>query len=233
MFLDSLEKKIEGLKEDLLKMGSLLQEQIYNADLALFNKDMDLAREVIRKEDIIDEMHGDIEEKALLLIALKQPMAKDLRFIATALRFIIDMERMADHAEGIAKIAIRLYDEPYMKPLIDIPKMAKLAQDMVQIAMQSFIAGDVALAMSLVPMENEVDALYTTVYNDLVAFMTRDPSTIAQATSLLLVAGHLERIADRSTNMGEMVVYLIEGRRIDMNVIARAYRGAGNDGEDK
>jgi len=233
MFLDSLEKKIEGLKEDLLKMGSLLQEQIYNADLALFNKDMDLAREVIRKEDIIDEMHGDIEEKALLLIALKQPMAKDLRFIATALRFIIDMERMADHAEGIAKIAIRLYDEPYMKPLIDIPKMAKLAQDMVQIAMQSFIAGDVALAMSLVPMENEVDALYTTVYNDLVAFMTRDPSTIAQATSLLLVAGHLERIADRSTNMGEMVVYLIEGRRIDMNVIARAYRRAGNDGEDK
>jgi len=143
------------------------------------------------------------------------------------------MERMADHAEGIAKIAIRLYDEPYMKPLIDIPKMAKLAQDMVQIAMQSFIAGDVALAMSLVPMENEVDALYTTVYNDLVAFMTRDPSTIAQATSLLLVAGHLERIADRSTNMGEMVVYLIEGRRIDMNVIARAYRRAGNDGEDK
>lgn len=233
MFLDSLEKKIEGLKEDLLKMGSLLQEQIYNADLALFNKDMDLAREVIRKEDIIDEMHGDIEEKALLLIALKQPMAKDLRFIATALRFIIDMERMADHAEGIAKIAIRLYDEPYMKPLIDIPKMAKIAQDMVQIAMQSFIAGDVALAMSLVPLENEVDALYTTVYNDLVAFMTRDPSTIAQATSLLLVAGHLERIADRSTNMGEMVVYLIEGRRIDMNVIARAYRGSDSEPEGK
>lgn len=233
MFLESLEKKIEELKEDLLKMGSLLQEQIHNADLALFNKDLDLAREVIRKEDIIDQMHADIEEKALLLIALKQPMARDLRFIATALRFIIDMERMADHAEGIAKIAIRLHDQPYIKPLIDIPKMAKIAQEMVQIAMQSFIAGDVALAMSLVPLENEVDALYTTVYNDLVAFMTRDPSTIDQATSLLLVAGHLERIADRSTNLGEMVVYLIEGRRIDMNVIARNYRGAGGEPEDK
>lgn len=219
---DSLENQLKGLKEDLLRMGTLLQEQIYNADLALFNKDMNLAREVIVKEDIIDQMHSDIEQKVLLMIALKQPMAKDLRFIATALRFIIDMERMADHAEGIAKIAIRLYDEPYMKPLIDIPKMARMAQEMVYIAMQSFIAGDVALAMSLVPLEKEVDFLYMQVYDELVEYMKRDPSTVAQATLLLLVAGHLERVADLATNLGEMVIYLIEGRRIDLNVIARS-----------
>ena len=219
---DSLENQLKGLKEDLLRMGTLLQEQIYNADLALFNKDMNLAREVIVKEDIIDQMHSDIEQKVLLMIALKQPMAKDLRFIATALRFIIDMERMADHAEGIAKIAIRLYDEPYMKPLIDIPKMARMAQGMVYIAMQSFIAGDVALAMSLVPLEKEVDFLYMQVYDELVEYMKRDPSTVAQATLLLLVAGHLERVADLATNLGEMVIYLIEGRRIDLNVIARS-----------
>ncbi len=219
---DSLENQLKGLKEDLLRMGTLLQEQIFNADLALFNKDMNLAREVIVKEDIIDQMHSDIEQKVLLMIALKQPMARDLRFIATALRFIIDMERMADHAEGIAKIAIRLYDEPYMKPLIDIPKMARMAQEMVHIAMQSFIASDVALAMSLVPLEKEVDALYMRVYDELVEYMKRDPSTVAQATLLLLVAGHLERVADLATNLGEMVIYLIEGRRIDLNVIARS-----------
>ena len=222
MSADSLEKQLEGLKEDLLRMGTLLQEQIYNADLALFNKDMNLAQEVIVKEDIIDRMHSEIEKKALLLIALKQPMAKDLRFIATALRFIIDMERMADHAEGIAKIAIRLHDEPYMKPLIDIPKMALIAQNMVQIAMQSFIAGDVEMAMTLVPMEKEADLLYTQVFNELVEYMKRDPNTVAQATSLLLAAGHLERIADRATNLGEMVIFMIEGRRVDLNVIARS-----------
>lgn len=219
---DSLESQLEVLKEDLLRMGTLLQEQIFNADLALFNKDMDLAREVVVKEDIIDQMHSDIEKRVLLMIALKQPMARDLRFIATALHFIIDMERMADHAEGIAKIAIRLYDEPYMKPLIDIPKMARKAQEMVHIAMQSFIAGDVALAMSLVPLEKEVDVLYMRVYDELVEYMKRDPSTVAQATALLLVAGHLERVADLATNLGEMVIYLIEGRRIDLNVIARS-----------
>lgn len=221
MSLDSLEKQLERLKEDILKMGSLLQEQIYNADRALLDKNIELAREVVAKDDIIDQMQLDIEQKALRLIALKQPMARDLRFLATALRIIVDIERMADHAEGIAKVAIELYPQAYIKPLIDIPQMAKIAQDMVQKAMNAFISGNVDIAMSLVPLERQADALYDKVFEDLLDFMKRDPDTITQATKLILVAGYLERIADHATNLGEMVIYMIEGRRIDINVIAR------------
>jgi len=220
--LDSLEQQLEKLKDDLLKMGSLLQEQIFKANLALTEKNMELAREVIANDDVIDQMELDIEKKALYLIALKQPLAKDLRFIGTALRIVVDMERMGDHAEGIAKTAIDLYEQTYMKPLIDIPKMAQIAQEMVSIAMKAFIEEDVNLAMTLVPMEKEVDRLYTLVFNELLSYMMRDQGNIPQATSLLLVAGHLERIADHATNLAEMVIYTVEGRRVDLNVLARS-----------
>lgn len=222
MAIDSLEKQLEKLKEDILKMGSLLQEQIFKANLSLTDKNLELAREVIRKDDIIDQMELDIEKKCLYLIALKQPLAKDLRFIGTALRIIVDIERMGDHAEDIAKIAIDLYDQTYMKPLIDIPKMAQIAQDMVVTAMKAFIDGDVNLAMSLVAMEKRVEALYNEVFTELLSYMMRDQGNIPQATSLLLVAGHLERIADHATNLGEMVIYVVEGKRVDINVLARS-----------
>ncbi len=222
MTIDSLGSQLEILKEDILKMGSLLQEQIYKANRSLLEKNLELARGVIEKDDIIDQMELDIEKKCLCLIALKQPLAKDLRFIGTAFRIIGDMERMGDHAEDIAKIAIDLYEQTYMKPLIDIPKMAQIAQDMLGIALKAFIDGDVDLALSLVTREKEVDALYDLVFHELLAYMMRDQGNIPQATSLLLVAGHLERIADHATNLGEMVIYMVEGRRIDINVMARA-----------
>lgn len=222
MTIDTLEKQLEKLKEDILRMGSLLQEQIHKANLALTEKNMDLAREVINRDDIIDQMELDIEKKCLYLIALKQPLAKDLRFIGTALRNIADMERMGDHAEGIAKIAIDLYEQTYMKPLIDIPKMAHIAQEMVATALRAFIDEDVNLAMTLVAMEKEVDSLYNMVFSELLSYMMKDQGNIPQATSLLLVAGHLERIADHATNLGEMVIYTVEGRRVDLNVLARS-----------
>lgn len=222
MSIETLEKQLPKLKEDILRMGSLLQEQICKANLALTEKNMDLAREVIARDDIIDQMELDIEKKCLYLIALKQPLAKDLRFIGAALRINVDMERMGDHAEGIAKIAIDLYEQTYMKPLIDIPKMAKIAQEMVSVALKAFIDEDVKLAMTLVEMEKEVDHLYTLVFNELLSYMMRDQGNIPQATSLLLVAGHLERIADHATNLGEMVIYTMEGRRVDLNVLARS-----------
>ena len=222
MTIDSLENQLGILKEDILKMGSLLQEQIYKSNRSLTEKNMELAREVIEKDDILDQMELDIEKKCLYLIALKQPLAKDLRFIGTSFRIIGDIERMGDHAEDIAKIAIDLYDQTYMKPLIDIPKMAQIAQDMVATAMKAFIDGDVALAMSLVAMEKQVEALYDEVFRELLSYMMRDQGNIPQATSLLLVAGHLERIADHATNLGEMVIYMVEGRRVDINVLARS-----------
>ncbi|HCF48733.1 MAG TPA: phosphate transport system regulatory protein PhoU [Syntrophomonas sp.] len=222
MSVDSLEYQLQVLKEDILKMGILLQEQILLANRALTEKNLELAQQVIIRDDMIDQMELEIEKKCLCLIALKQPMAKDLRFIGTALRIIVDLERMGDHAEDIAKIAIKLYEEPYMKPLIDIPRMAQIAQDMVIIAMKAFINGDSSLAMSLVDMEKQVEYLYNEVFTELLSYMMRDQGHVPQATSLLLTAGHLERIADHATNVGEMVIYMVEGRRVDINVIARS-----------
>lgn len=220
--IDSLQAQIGSLKEDLLKMGSLLQEQICRANRSLAEKNMELAWEVIEKDDILDQMELDIEQKCLHLIALKQPLAKDLRFIGTALRIIVDIERMGDHAESLSRIAIDLYEQPYMKPLIDIPKMAGIAQEMVVVAMKAFVDGDVERAMSLVDMEKQVDTLYDEVFRELLSYMMRDQGHIPQGTALLLAAGHLERIADHATNWGEMVIYMVEGRRIDLNVLARS-----------
>jgi phosphate transport system protein len=221
MVVETLENELAKVKEELMKMGCLLEEQIFKAVKSLVDKDLELAHEVIARDDIIDKMELEIEKKCLQLVALKQPMARDLRFIGTALRIIVDMERMADHAEDICEITIRLYDQTYIKPLIDIPRMAQIAQEMVKIALQAFIDGNVELAMSLVEMESQSDNLYEQVYRDLLTYMMQDAHNIPQASDLLLVAGHLERIADHATNLAEMVIYNVEGRRIDINVLAR------------
>jgi len=221
MVVETLENELAKVKEELMKMGCLLEEQIFKAVKSLVDKDLKLAHEVIARDDIIDKMELEIEKKCLQLVALKQPMARDLRFIGTALRIIVDMERMADHAEDICEITIRLYDQTYIKPLIDIPRMAQIAQEMVKIALQAFIDGNVELAMSLVEMESQSDNLYEQVYRDLLTYMMQDAHNIPQASDLLLVAGHLERIADHATNLAEMVIYNVEGRRIDINVLAR------------
>jgi phosphate transport system protein len=221
MVVETLQNELAKVKEELMKMGCLLEEQIFKAVKSLVDKDLEMAREVIDRDDIIDKMTMEIETKCLRLIALKQPMASDLRFIGTALRIIVDMERMADHAEDIGEITIGLYEQTYIKPLIDIPRMAQIAEEMVKIALKAFIDGDVNLAMSLVDMESQSDDLYDQVYRDLLTYMMQDPHNIPQATDLLMVAGHLERIADHATNLAEMVAYNVEGRRIDINVLAR------------
>lgn len=221
MVIDNLQNELEKLKEEILKMGRLLEEQVYKSVKSLVEKNLDLANEVIAHDDLIDKMEFDIEKKALGLIALKQPMAKDLRLIATILRMIIDMERMADHAEDIAGITIKLYEQPYIKRLIDIPRMAEIGRDMISIALDAFIYENIEKAMSLIPMEEQMDALYDQIFRELLSYMMQDPRTITQATELLLVAGHLERIGDHATNIGEMVVYIVEGRRVDFNELAR------------
>jgi phosphate transport system protein len=161
---EALQNELDKLSEEVLKMGRLLEEQIHNAVKALIDKDVNLAEQVIEKDEIIDQMENDIERKSLSLIALKQPMAGDLRLTGSFLRLIIDIERMADHAEDIARIALDLHEQTYIKPLIDIPRMAKLGQDMVDVAMKAFIERDVDLAMSIVPMEIEMDGLYDQVF---------------------------------------------------------------------
>jgi len=219
---DLLNEELDRLKEELLKMGRLLEEQLFKCIKCLVDKDLDMAKKVISNEDLIDEMELDIEKKALGLIALKQPMAKDLRLIATVLRMIVDLERMADHAEDIAIIALELHDQTYIKPLIDIPRMGVIVKQMVGNAIQSLIEEDRDLALALVEMERELDGLYDQIFRELLLYMMQDHKNIPQATSLLLVAGHLERIGDHATNLGEMVLYLVDGKRVDLNKIARS-----------
>ncbi|MDD2586061.1 MAG: phosphate signaling complex protein PhoU [Syntrophomonadaceae bacterium] len=219
-----LTDELEKLKEELLKMARLLEQQVHNSVKSMIDKDINLAREVINRDDIIDQMQLDIEKKCLSLIAMKQPMAGDLRFIGTALRIIIDMERMADHAEDIAQITIDLYDQHYIKPLIDIPRMAAIAAEMIQKAIKAFTDKKSNLAMELIPLENEMDGLYNQVFSELLLYMMQDTKNIPQATDLLLAAGHLERIGDHATNFGEMVIYTIKGERLDLNKMARSQR---------
>ncbi len=227
MVSESLSEELEKLKNKLMKMGRLLEEQIYKSVKALVDKDIKLAYEVINNDDIIDNMELEIEKRALCLIALKQPMAKDLRLIATIMKMIGDIERMADHAANIAQITIDLYDQAYIKPLIDIPRMAKISQDMIQKTLKAFMDQDVELAMSLVPMEKEINALYDQIFRELLSYMMQDSKNIPQSTRLLLVAKNLERVGDHATNLAEMAIYLVKGQRVDLNKLAHARRREG------
>ncbi|MGR6835612.1 phosphate signaling complex protein PhoU [Syntrophomonas erecta] len=218
---EGLKPELDNLKEEILKMGRFLEDQIYNAVKALVRKDAQLAQKVINNDEIIDQMELDIEKKSLGILALKQPMASDLRLVGTSLRIIIDLERMADHAENIARVAIDLHTQTYIKPLIDIPRMAKLAQKMIESALNAFIDEDISMAMEIIPLEIEMDALHDQVFRELLSYMMQDPRTIPQATALLLVGGHLERIGDHATNLAEMVIYIARGTRIDLNEMAR------------
>lgn len=205
------------LQGELLKMGAFVEQAICAAVKSLAMRDLDLARRVIEEDDIADKMQVDIENKSLELIALHQPMASDLRAIGTALKIVTDLERIADHAADIARATIRLGHEPLIKPLIDIPRMAELAQQMVRDALDSFVRGSPDTARRLREADDLVDHLYSQVFRELLVYMMEDPSTIRQATILLMVAQHLERVADHATNIGEWVIYMITGERCDLN----------------
>ncbi|MCR4400481.1 MAG: phosphate signaling complex protein PhoU, partial [Syntrophomonadaceae bacterium] len=182
-------RQLNDLKGDLLKMGTLVEEQIFKAVKSMLRKDAALAEDVIRNDDLVDSMALDIEQRCLSLIALQQPMAKDLRAIGTVLRTIIDLERIADRAEGLAKITIQLKDQAYIKPLIDIPRMGDIACDMLRKTLKAFMEEDTEAAYSLIEQEQTVDALYNQIFRELLAYMMADPKTINQATYLLLAAG--------------------------------------------
>jgi phosphate transport system protein len=209
--------ELEALQEEVLKMGTLVENAIACSVKALQEQDLELAERVIAQDDLVDDLQLKIEDKCLTMLALQQPMARDLRMIGTALKLVTDLERMADHAVDIARATLAIGNEPLIKPLIDIPKMAKLTQEMVHIGLTAYIEQNVELCYSLIEKEKEVDFLYNTVFNDLLEFMTRDAKTSRQATYLLLVALFLERVADHVTNVGEWTIYLVTGERADLN----------------
>ena len=207
----SFDQGLEDLHLDLIKMGSLVEESIDNTILALKNQDVELARQVFRNDDVIDDYERSIERKCMNLIARQQPLAKDLRTISTALKIITDMERIADASADIAEITLRMSGKKYIKPLIDIPKMAELAKIMVNKSIDAYVRQDTVLAEIVCASDDEVDDLFNKIILELINLMRNDPSNVEQGIDFMFIAKYLERMADHATNIGEWVVFNVTG----------------------
>lgn len=211
------EEKVGKLLNKMHEMGSLVEEAVDLSIQALREQDMALAKKVIDGDDRIDSLERLIEEQCLEVIATQQPMARDLRRVATLFKIINDLERMADYATSIARITLRIADEPLIKPLVDIPRMAFLSQKMVKQALDAYVKEDVALAADVGASDDEVDQLFQQVFRELLTIMMENPKTITQATHLLFVGRWLERIADHATNIAEEVIFLVTGEKENLN----------------
>lgn len=209
--LGLLQRDVEGLAGNVAKA-------INRAVDALKRRDLDASRQVVLEDDYIDQIRFEIEERCVDLIATQQPMARDLRAIIALLHITVELERMGDYAEGIAKISLAIGDAPTLKPLIDIPRMADKATEMLRDSIDSLLSRDVVKANQVCQADDEVDDLYDQVYRELLLFMIQDPRTIERATYLLWVAHDLERIADRATNIAERVIFLVTGKMVEINV---------------
>ncbi|MDF9407015.1 MAG: hypothetical protein A4E52_00724 [Pelotomaculum sp. PtaB.Bin013] len=213
----TFDQALSELQQDILQMGIFVEDSIARAVESLAKQDLSLAQSVIDGDVQIDDQEMLIEDKCLKLIATQQPLAKDLRRIAAGLMIITDLERMGDLACDIAKIARRIADQPLIKPLIDIPRMAQLAQTMVKEALDAYVREDVELALKMAADDELVDSLHNQVFRELLVYMMENPKIINQATALLFASRHLERIADHATNIGERIVYLVTGERKELN----------------
>ncbi|MGH7355383.1 MAG: phosphate signaling complex protein PhoU [Candidatus Rokuibacteriota bacterium] len=207
-------EELEALKQTLLAMGGLVEDQIRRVMTALLERDSALAQEVIDRDAQVNAYDVEVDEKCVELLALHQPTAKDLRFITTAMKIVTDLERIGDQAVNIAQRALELGREPQLKPYVDLPRMAERAQRMVKESLDAFVAGDAVLARRVCAEDAEVDALKEQLFRELLTFMMEDPKTISRAIRLILVSRFLERVADHATNIAEMVIYLVESKMV-------------------
>ncbi len=210
--------QLHQLRDDVVAMASMVDKAIARSVEAMNRQDVALAQEVCRADTLINRHRWATEEKALLIIATQAPMAGDLRTIAAVIHIVTELERMADHAAGTAKIVVETADEPLLKPLVDIPRMSEIAREMLSDSITAFIEADEDAARAIVHRDDEVDDLYDQVYRELLTYMMADPSTINRATHLLWAAHNLERIADRVTNICERVVFAVTGAMEEMAV---------------
>jgi phosphate transport system protein len=208
------QKELEKLRENLLKMAALVEEAIRNSVQSLVQRDSGLAQKTFEGEDGINKMEMTIDDMCLKLLALRQPMAVDLRFITSAMKIVTDLERMGDQAVNIAERAVSLNQEPQLKPYMDIPRMADIAQSMVKDVLDAFVRGDSGLARSVCERDDLVDGLNDQVFRELLTYMISDPKTITRAVHVMIVARCLERIADHATNIAEDVIFMVEARVI-------------------
>jgi phosphate transport system protein len=207
-----LERELEHIRSDILRMGSQVESAIERSIESLKNRDTQLAQQVINDDEEINKLRFAIEEQCLELLATQQPAATDLRVVIAATHIAVELERMADHAEGTAELVKRLSDEPLLKPLIDIPIMGQVAREMIHAALDAFIAHDAEAAQKVALRDDEIDALYQQVFRELLTYMLEDPRTISRATYLLWVAHNLERIGDRVTNVCERIIFMATGK---------------------
>ena len=208
------DQELESVRQELVHMGQIVQDAINNAVDALARRDKALAQQVMDGDDLIDSMQVEIEDRCISLIARQQPVATDLRILGTGLKITTDLERIGDHAFDIAKIVLLIGNEPLIKPLVDIPRMAVMAQSMLEDSLQAYLKLDIQLAEKVCRDDDLVDQLYHQVFRELLTYMLEDPKKINQATQLIFVARYLERIADHSTNVAEWVIYLVTGERL-------------------
>jgi phosphate transport system protein len=205
------EKELEDLNNDILKMGVFAEEAIYKSVDSLKNRDENMAQEVINNDKLIDELELIVDEKCLDLIARHQPMAKDLRFITTGMKINAELERISDIAVDIAQRTLEIVDKPLLKPLVDIPKLAAVAQNMIKMSIDAFVKGDIALAKNVLLSDSEADQLRNAIQKELVEdYMVKDGTTAPRAVQLLLIARFLERICDHTTNIAEDVIYMVQ-----------------------
>lgn len=220
MARETFDDQLKRLQDELLAMGEMVDQAIERSVYALAQRDIGLANELIAADEQINHKQRDIEEKSLVLIATQQPLASDLRAIFSVASIANDLERMSDHAKGIAVIFLRMADQPLLKPLIDIPRMAEKDRYLLREQLRAFVARDATRAKQLASEDEELNRLYNQIYRELLTFMMEDPRTISRATYLLWIAHNLERIGDRTTNIAERTVFLLTSEIEELNVEA-------------
>ena len=221
----AFDEELKELKEKLLEMASRAEEQIGLAVRSLRDRKREQACEVLEKEEDINRLDIEVDDMAMRMLALRQPMAADLRFITGGMKISSDLERIGDLAVNIAERTLELLKFPQLKPLIDIPRMAEMAQGMVRDALNSFVNGDADLARNVVLRDDEVDNLNQQIFRELLTYMMENPATITRAVDLILVGRHLERIADHATNIAEDVIYMVKGKTIKHHIEEGRFTG--------
>ena len=214
----ALDREENRIKSDLLRLGSMVESAIERSIAALKQRDGSLAQQIIDDDKLINDLRYRVEDECLTVIATQQPAAHDLRIIVAATHVAVELERMADHAAGIASITLRMLDQPLLKPLIDMPIMANIVKEMTRSGLDSFMNSDIELARQTIARDDEVDQLYQQMFRELLTYMLEDPKNISRATFLLWVAHNLERIGDRATNLCERTIFVATGRLGDLNV---------------
>lgn len=217
MTRETLERKIQELLDDLLELGSLVEQATLQAVDSLKDRDIEASKSIYAGDQVINDKRFDIESQCMIVMASQQPMATDLRILASMLEISTELERMGDYAKGIALINIRMGDEPLLKPLVDLPRMAEITVDMLHRALEAFAKGDVEQARAIPKEDDRVDHLYNQIYRELITFMISDPSFIDRANYLMWASHNLERMADRVTNICERTIFVATGELIELD----------------